>query len=72
MLLFLFLAISYICSCFCSHLVGVMMLQLLERVIELENWTEGKGLIVHGAKNTFCSGSDLNAVKALSTPEASM
>lgn len=48
------------------------MLQLLERVIELENWTEGKGLIVHGAKNTFCSGSDLNAVKALSTPEASM
>ncbi|CAH6778166.1 Echdc1 [Phodopus roborovskii] len=49
---------------------GVMMLQLLERVIELENWTEGKGLIVHGAKNTFCSGSDLNAVKALSTPEA--
>nr|BAC26112.1 unnamed protein product [Mus musculus] len=49
---------------------GVMMLQLLERVIELENWTEGKGLIIHGAKNTFCSGSDLNAVKALSTPES--
>lgn len=48
---------------------GTMMLQLLEKVIELENWTEGKGLIVHGAKNTFCSGSDLNAVKALSTPE---
>uniref|UniRef100_A0A8C5KT65 Ethylmalonyl-CoA decarboxylase n=1 Tax=Jaculus jaculus TaxID=51337 RepID=A0A8C5KT65_JACJA len=35
---------------------GAMMLQLLERVIELENWTEGKGLIVHGLKffNTFC------------------
>ncbi|XP_058422316.1 ethylmalonyl-CoA decarboxylase [Diceros bicornis minor] len=49
---------------------GVMMLQLLERVIELENWTEGKGLIVRGAKNTFSSGSDLNAVKALGTPEA--
>ncbi|KAM7135864.1 ethylmalonyl-CoA decarboxylase isoform 2-T2 [Molossus nigricans] len=48
---------------------GVMMLQLLEKVTELENWTEGKGLIVHGAKNTFCSGSDLNAVKALATPE---
>ncbi|KAM7135865.1 ethylmalonyl-CoA decarboxylase isoform 3-T3 [Molossus nigricans] len=46
-----------------------MMLQLLEKVTELENWTEGKGLIVHGAKNTFCSGSDLNAVKALATPE---
>ncbi|KAF6113560.1 ethylmalonyl-CoA decarboxylase 1 [Phyllostomus discolor] len=51
---------------------GVMMLQLLEKVIELENWTEGKGLIVRGAKNTFCSGSDLNAVKALGTPEASI
>ncbi|XP_044532878.1 ethylmalonyl-CoA decarboxylase isoform X2 [Gracilinanus agilis] len=49
---------------------GVMMLQLLERVIELENWKEGKGLIVRGAKNTFCSGSDLNAVKALATPQA--
>ncbi|KAK2493018.1 hypothetical protein MC885_009284 [Smutsia gigantea] len=51
---------------------GVMMLQLLEKVIELENWTEGKGLIVHGAKNTFSSGSDLNTVKALRTPEASI
>lgn len=48
---------------------GVMMLQLLEKVIELENWTEGRGLIVRGAKNTFSSGSDLNAVKALGTPE---
>ncbi|XP_015356494.1 ethylmalonyl-CoA decarboxylase isoform X1 [Marmota marmota marmota] len=48
---------------------GVMMLQLLEKVIELENWTEGKGLIVRGAKNTFSSGSDLNAVKALGTPQ---
>uniref|UniRef100_H9KUU8 Ethylmalonyl-CoA decarboxylase n=1 Tax=Bos taurus TaxID=9913 RepID=H9KUU8_BOVIN len=51
---------------------GVMMLQLLEKVIELENWTEGKGLIIRGAKNTFSSGSDLNAVKALGTPEDGM
>nr|XP_045015280.1 ethylmalonyl-CoA decarboxylase isoform X1 [Jaculus jaculus]XP_045015282.1 ethylmalonyl-CoA decarboxylase isoform X1 [Jaculus jaculus]XP_045015283.1 ethylmalonyl-CoA decarboxylase isoform X1 [Jaculus jaculus] len=51
---------------------GAMMLQLLERVIELENWTEGKGLIVHGANSMFCSGSDLNAVKALATPEDGM
>ncbi|XP_074043638.1 ethylmalonyl-CoA decarboxylase isoform X2 [Macrotis lagotis] len=48
---------------------GVMMLQLLEKVIELENWKEGKGLIVCGAKNTFCSGSDLNAVKGLGTSQ---
>lgn len=32
---------------------GVMMLQLLEKVIELENWTEGKGLIIRGAKKYF-------------------
>ncbi|XP_006834744.1 PREDICTED: ethylmalonyl-CoA decarboxylase isoform X1 [Chrysochloris asiatica] len=51
---------------------GVMMLQLLEKVIELENWTEGKGFIVCGANNTFSSGSDLNAVKALGTPEDGM
>lgn len=51
---------------------GAMILQLLEKVTELENWTEGKGLIVHGAKNTFSSGSDLNAVKALGTPEDGM
>ncbi|XP_073075672.1 ethylmalonyl-CoA decarboxylase isoform X1 [Manis javanica] len=51
---------------------GVMMLQLLEKVIELENWTEGKGVIIRGANNTFSSGSDLNAVKALRTPEDGM
>lgn len=45
------------------------MLRHLEKVIELENWTKKKGLLVHGANNTFSSGCDLNAVKALGTPE---
>ncbi|XP_019393551.1 PREDICTED: ethylmalonyl-CoA decarboxylase [Crocodylus porosus] len=45
---------------------GTMMLELQEKVTELENWKEGKGLIIHGAENTFCSGSDLNIVKAVS------
>uniref|UniRef100_A0A8C0GD68 Ethylmalonyl-CoA decarboxylase 1 n=1 Tax=Chelonoidis abingdonii TaxID=106734 RepID=A0A8C0GD68_CHEAB len=44
---------------------GTMMLELQERVTELENWKDGKGLIIHGAENTFCSGSDLNAVRAI-------
>ncbi|NXS66521.1 ECHD1 decarboxylase, partial [Pandion haliaetus] len=44
---------------------GTMMLELQERVNELENWKDGKGLIIYGAGNTFCSGSDLNAVKAI-------
>lgn len=45
------------------------MTELEERVCELENWTEGKGLIVRGAAGTFCSGSDLNAVRAISNPQ---
>ncbi|OXB64476.1 hypothetical protein ASZ78_015960 [Callipepla squamata] len=49
---------------------GTMMLELQERVTELENWKDGKGLIICGAGNTFCSGSDLNAVKAISNSQA--
>lgn len=48
---------------------GSMMVELEERVCELESWTEGKGLIVRGATGTFCSGSDLNAVRAISNPQ---
>ncbi|KAM6404878.1 ethylmalonyl-CoA decarboxylase isoform 2-T6 [Pluvialis apricaria] len=49
-----------------------MMLELQERVTELENWKDGKGLIIYGAGNTFCSGSDLNAVKAISNSQDGM
>ncbi|XP_078398262.1 ethylmalonyl-CoA decarboxylase isoform X1 [Cetorhinus maximus] len=48
---------------------GTMMLDLRDSVEELENWTNGKGLIIRGADNTFCSGSDLRAVKAMSNAE---
>lgn len=48
------------------------MVELQERVTELENWKDGKGLIIHGAGNTFCSGSDLNAVKEISNSQASV
>ncbi|XP_053141686.1 ethylmalonyl-CoA decarboxylase isoform X2 [Hemicordylus capensis] len=51
---------------------GTMMIELQERVAELESWKDGKGLIVCGAENTFCSGSDLNAVRALSSPQDGM
>ncbi|XP_031467194.1 ethylmalonyl-CoA decarboxylase [Phasianus colchicus] len=51
---------------------GTMMLELQERVTELENWKDGKGLIICGAGNTFCSGSDLNAVKAISNSQDGM
>ena len=46
-----------------------MMVDLEEKVSQLENWTDGKGLIVQGAAGTFCSGSDLNAVRAISNPQ---
>ncbi|KAM6433708.1 ethylmalonyl-CoA decarboxylase isoform 1-T1 [Rhynochetos jubatus] len=51
---------------------GTMMLELQERVTELESWKDGKGLIICGAGNTFCSGSDLNAVKAISNSQDGM
>ncbi|XP_046888980.1 ethylmalonyl-CoA decarboxylase isoform X4 [Hypomesus transpacificus] len=51
---------------------GTMMLELEERVTQLEGWMEGKGVIVQGAAGTFCSGSDLNAVKAISNPQDGM
>ncbi|XP_075720373.1 ethylmalonyl-CoA decarboxylase [Rhinoderma darwinii] len=52
-----------------NALSGIMMLELEERISDLENWNEGKGLIVYGAENTFCSGGDLNTVKAISNPK---
>ncbi|XP_071004125.1 ethylmalonyl-CoA decarboxylase-like [Oncorhynchus clarkii lewisi] len=51
---------------------GSMMVELEERVSQLEEWTEGKGLIIQGAAGTFCSGSDLNAVRAISNPQDGM
>ncbi|CAB1321364.1 unnamed protein product [Coregonus sp. 'balchen'] len=48
---------------------GSMMVELEERMSQLEEWTEGKGLIIQGAAGTFCSGSDLNAVRAISNPQ---
>uniref|UniRef100_A0A8D3A018 Ethylmalonyl-CoA decarboxylase n=1 Tax=Scophthalmus maximus TaxID=52904 RepID=A0A8D3A018_SCOMX len=55
-----------------NALSGSMMVDLEERVSQLENWTDGKALIVRGAAETFCSGSDLNAVRAISNPQDGM
>ncbi|XP_056422476.1 ethylmalonyl-CoA decarboxylase isoform X3 [Hyla sarda] len=48
---------------------GSMMLDLEERISDLENWNEGKGLIMYGADNTFCSGGDLTTIKGISNPK---
>lgn len=55
-----------------SVTAGSMMVELEEKVGQLELWAEGKGLIVCGAGGTFCSGSDLNAVRAISNPQDGM
>lgn len=44
----------------------------MEKVIELENWIEGKGFIVCGVKNIFFLGFDLNVVKLLGILEDGM
>jgi ethylmalonyl-CoA/methylmalonyl-CoA decarboxylase len=46
-----------------------MMLDLADIVSDLEAWEEGKGVIVHGAGGTFCSGGDLTLMKAIMCPE---
>ncbi|XP_037310065.1 ethylmalonyl-CoA decarboxylase isoform X2 [Pungitius pungitius] len=51
---------------------GSMMVELEERVSQLESWMDGKGVIVRGADGTFCSGSDLTAVRAISNPQDGM
>ena len=48
---------------------GKMMCDFYDIVKELEDWEHGKGVIVHGADNTFCSGGDLNFVKNIFTHE---
>ncbi|KAM4579994.1 ethylmalonyl-CoA decarboxylase isoform 2-T2 [Odontesthes bonariensis] len=56
----------------CCGAWASMMVDLEERVTQLEEWTDGKGLIIQGAAETFCSGSDLNAVRAISNPQDGM
>lgn len=46
-----------------------MMVQLEEAVSKLETWTKGKGLLVYGAEDNFCSGGDLNFAQETGTPE---
>lgn len=49
---------------------GEMMVQLHDAVSELRSWKEGKGLVFHsGGGSVFCSGGDLDMIKALNTPE---
>lgn len=46
-----------------------MMTDLDEIVDKLDQWTEGKGVILYGADGNFCSGGDLNFAKQINNPE---
>ena len=41
------------------------MVELADHVTELSQWEDGKGLILRGVDNTFCSGGDLTTVSAI-------
>ena len=52
-----------------NALSGSMMVQLRDAVNKLEEWKEGKGVILIGAGGNFCSGADLNIAKQFNSPE---
>ena len=45
------------------------MVDLLNAVATLEEWKEGKGIILHSVGDMFCSGGDLNTVRQISNPD---
>lgn len=51
---------------------GIMMVQLRDCIEVLEKWKDGKAVILYGNGNHFCSGADLNFVKANATPQAGL
>lgn len=45
-----------------------MMVDLLDCIVKLEQWKEGKAVIIYGIGNNFCSGGDLNLAKQTGNP----
>ncbi|KAH9495166.1 enoyl CoA hydratase domain-containing protein 1 [Bulinus truncatus] len=46
-----------------NSLSGKMMVEMSDHIIQLEKWSQGKGLILVGKDGYFCSGGDLAFVK---------
>lgn len=46
------------------------MVDFYHIVEDLEQWTDGKGIILSGAGGTFCSGGDLDVVRQIANPES--
>ena len=45
------------------------MCDLMDIVNDLEQWDVGKGVLMHGTDGTFCSGGDLDLVRAVHRPQ---
>ncbi|KAJ6225465.1 hypothetical protein RDWZM_004010 [Blomia tropicalis] len=45
---------------------GLMMAQFSDILTKLEQWKEGRAVIIYGADRFFCSGADLKTVKNMS------
>ncbi|XP_025831602.1 ethylmalonyl-CoA decarboxylase-like [Agrilus planipennis] len=48
---------------------GQMMVHLRDCIEELEKWKSGKAVILQGHNNIFCSGADLDFVRAAGTKQ---
>ncbi|RWS16836.1 ethylmalonyl-CoA decarboxylase-like protein [Dinothrombium tinctorium] len=48
---------------------GSMMVQLRDTITQLEQWQQGKAVIIYGAEGSFCSGGDMNTVRQITTTE---
>lgn len=46
-----------------------MMMELWRIMKTLEEWKEGKGIILHSVGDVFCSGGDLNTVRKIANPD---
>lgn len=44
------------------------MVDLRECIMKLEQWKEGKAVIIYGIGNNFCSGGDLNFARKTGGP----
>uniref|UniRef100_A0A1B6FY39 Ethylmalonyl-CoA decarboxylase n=1 Tax=Cuerna arida TaxID=1464854 RepID=A0A1B6FY39_9HEMI len=52
-----------------NSITGKMMVDLSNAIKQLESWEAGKGILIYGADNNFCSGGDLNFAQKTGTAE---
>jgi len=52
-----------------NALSGTMMSQLADIITQLEQWEQGKAVIIYGANGFFSSGGDLNTVRNIDNSE---